>query len=115
MRDCLLTPPARADLPCLLNQWEAWFEKARCGSLGLGKLAHCLECPKGESARRRQREKDGRHLPLAEFLPDAEGGGELKSFFAGRQAPRPILPEWLGDATPAVRRAYLREAVHGRQ
>jgi len=79
-----------------------------------GSLESCLECPEGalvvkEAAadiRSGPRESGQAARPWSKYADEGRGTQ------AGTPAPpgAPALPDWLGDATPAVRRAYLREA-----
>ena len=115
MRPCLLTPPAPGDLECLLNQWTPWEGMTKRESAG--GLCRCLECREGvlilKKAAMLYEVKPKEPRPPSRWTKRDEGWRPQ----AGTPVPpgTPALPEFLRDATPAVRRAYLREAAHGRQ
>ena len=114
MRGCRLTPPAPGDLECLLNQWEAWAGMVKRGLAGV--YGDCLDCPEGALVLQEASDiRSGPREARQAARPWGKYANEGWRPQAGTPAPpgTPALPDWLGDATPAVRRAYLRETVKG--
>ena len=111
MRPCLLTPRVESYLGCLLNQWEAWQGMRRHETAG--SLESCLECDEGVMVLKEAAAdiRSGHREPARVWKTWSKYRNEGRRSQAGTPAPpgTPVLPEWLGDATPAVRRAYLRE------